>query len=197
MLMVEFVFLPKLVKETKDTQTPIKFSMWFMQRILGFNRFVYWPVHFTSVISNYKNIYAGIDTSPGFSPGCYIQGVGKVYIGDYTQIASNVGIISSNHNLYDTRKHQIGEVRIGKYSWIGMNSVILPNVILGDFTIVGAGSVVTKSFRDGYCIIAGNPAKIIKKLNKEDCVEFRNNSEYNGYIQNKKFNFYQKSFLET
>ena len=78
-----------------------------------------------------------------------------------------------------------------------MNSVILPNVILGDFTIVGAGSVVTKSFRDGYCIIAGNPAKIIKKLNKEDCVEFRNNSEYNGYIQNKKFNFYQKSFLET
>ena len=72
MLMVEFVFLPKLVKETKDTQTPIKFSMWFMQRILGFNRFVYWPVHFTSVISNYKNIYAGIDTSPGFSPGCYI-----------------------------------------------------------------------------------------------------------------------------
>ena len=197
MLMVEFVFLPKLVKETKDTQTPIKFSMWFMQRILGFNRFVYWPVHFTSVISNYKNIYAGIDTSPGFSSGCYIQGVGKVYIGDYTQIASNVGIISSNHNLYDTRKHQIGEVRIGKYSWIGMNSVILPNVILGDFTIVGAGSVVTKSFRDGYCIIAGNPAKIIKKLNKEDCVEFRNNSEYNGYIQNKKFNFYQKSFLET
>ncbi len=85
------------------------------------NRFVYWPVHFTSVIRNNK------------------------------------------FKSYDTRKHQVGEVRIGKYSWIG----ILPNVVLGDFTVVGAGSVVTKSFQDGYCVIAGNPARIIKKLNFE------------------------------
>ncbi|MBS7109518.1 MAG: hypothetical protein KH076_09760 [Streptococcus sp.] len=45
-----------------------------------------------------------------------------------------------------------------------MNSVILPGVILGDHTIVGAGAVVTHSFPDGYCIIGGNPARIIKAL---------------------------------
>ena len=39
-----------------------------------------------------------------------------------------------------------------------MNSIILPNVNLGNHTIVGAGSVVTKSVTEGYCIIAGNPA---------------------------------------
>lgn len=53
---------------------------------------------------------------------------------------------------------------IGDKCWIGMNSVILPGVVLGDNTIVGAGSVVTKSFENGHCVVAGNPAKLIKRL---------------------------------
>ena len=48
-----------------------------------------------------------------------------------------------------------------------MNSVILPGVTLGDHTVVGAGSVVTKSFEQGYCVIAGNPARIIRELPQE------------------------------
>lgn len=56
------------------------------------------------------------------------------------------------------------DVIIGKKCWIGMNAIILPGVKLGDNTIVGAGSVVTKSFPDGNLVIAGNPAKIINKL---------------------------------
>ena len=56
------------------------------------------------------------------------------------------------------------DIVLGEQCWIGMNSVILPGVKLGIHTIVGAGSVVTKSFEDGFCIIAGNPAKIIRKI---------------------------------
>ena len=177
--------------KTQDTQTPIKLKHIFWNKILGFNRKAYWSTHFTSIVSNPKNLYAGIDTSPGYMPGCYIQGIGKIYIGDYTQIAANVGIISANHDLYDTRKHKPSFVKIGKYCWIGMNAVILPGVELGDWTIVGAGSTVTKSFSEGYCVIAGNPAKVVKKLDKNKCIPFRNKYEYNGYIPH---NIFQEEF---
>lgn len=187
----------KVFHETRFTQTPVTFRIWFFQKILGFNKNVYWPVHFSSIVGSYRNIYAGIDTSPGYSPGCYIQGGGKVYIGDYTQIAPNVGIISSNHDLHDSRKKVAGQVVIGKYCWIGMNAVILPNVILGDFTIVAAGAVVTKSFSEGYCVIGGNPAKILKTINKEKCIPFFNDHEYNGYIKKDKFEKFRRNKLNV
>lgn len=187
LLLISPYKIVKGIYETKNTQNPITFQMWFLQKILGFNRNIYWPVHFTSIVNYSRNIYAGIDTSPGYSAGCYIQGIGKIYIGDYTQIAPNVGIISANHELKDSRKHIIGEVYIGKYCWIGMNSIILPNVRLGDFTIVGAGSIVTKSFEEGYCVISGNPAKKIKTLNRDECIPFDNRHQYNGYITHKFF----------
>ena len=52
-----------------------------------------------------------------------------------------------------------------------MNSVILPGVTLGPHTIVGAGSVVTHSFPDGYCVIAGNPARLIRTLDAGQAAE--------------------------
>lgn len=184
-----------MVQETKGTQTPITYSLIFFQKILGFNRKAYWPVHFTSIVTGAQNIYAGIETCPGYMPGCYIQGVGKIYIGNYTQISANVGIITANHDVYDARKHLVGEVKIGRYCWIGMNSMILPNVELGDFTVVGAGSVVTRSFIDGYCVIAGNPAKVIKKVDPELCVQFSSEHEYNGYIKSCAFEEFRRRNL--
>lgn len=183
--------------ETRATQTPVKFKIWFFQKILGFNKDVYWPVHFTSIVTGYKNIYAGIDTCPGYMPGCYIQGIGKIYIGDYTQISANVGIITANHNLYDTRKHEVKSVKIGKYCWIGMNTMIMPGVCLGDNTIVGAGSVVTKSFEEGNCVIAGNPAKLIKVLDKNLIQKYKNEFEYYGYIKKEDFNDFKEKYLNV
>ncbi len=172
--------------------------MWFMQTVLGFNRGVYWPVHFTSNVSHWRRICVGVDVSPGYSSGCYIQGIGRIYIGDYTQIAPNVGIISANHSLYNTRHHDSSEVvRIGAYGWIGMNAVVLPGVVLGDFTIVGAGAVVTKSFPEGYCVVAGNPAKVIRNLAREEAVRYRNPHEYNGYIPHAKFAAFRAKYLNV
>ena len=168
----------KVIYYTKDNQTSVTFKFLFMQKILGFNKKAYWPVHYTSTICYPENIYSGIDVSPGYSPGCYIQGMGKIYFGDYTQIGPNVGVITANHDINDNRIDKLKEVKIGKYSWLGMGALIMPGVTLGDFTIVGAGSVVTKSFIEGYCVIAGNPAKIIKKLTPEECIEYKNRYEY-------------------
>ena len=98
--------------------------------------------------------------------GNYYQTMdGTIIIGKGTYIAPNVGIITTNHDLNNPDYHLPGkDVVLGKQCWIGMNSVILPGIELGDHTIVGAGSVVTKSFPDGHCVIVGNPARKIKEL---------------------------------
>ena len=193
-------FLPflKIFSETRRTQTPITFSIWFLQKIIGFNRKAYWPVHFTSRVYKPQNVLCGIETCPGYSPGCYIQADGKIFIGDYTQIAPNVALITSNHDLHDNRiSSQKTTIDIGKYCWLGFGSVILPSVKLGDYTIVAANSVVTKSFEEGFCVVAGNPAKIIKYLDKDQCVFHDSEKKYNGYIQSSKFKNYRKKKLNV
>lgn len=143
----------------------------FFQKILGYNRQIPWPVSFRTEISNKDNIEFSMNDLNNFQHfGCYFQNFnGKIILGEGTYIAPNVGIITSNHDINDLDKHQLGkDVIIGKKCWIGMNSMILPGVKLGDKTIVGAGSVVTKSFKNGNCVIAGNPAKIIKYIGEDN-----------------------------
>ena len=171
----------RAIYDTATHQAPVRMKHYFWQKLLRINSDVPWPMHFSSIANGIQNITIGIDTNPGFMPGCYIQGAGPVNIGDYTQISANVGIISGNHVLTDTRKHIMGEVHIGKYCWIGMNAMILPNVVLGDHTIVGAGAVVTKSFPEGYCVVAGNPAKKIKDIDKSQVVPFEYETPYIGF----------------
>ena len=196
-LLMIFIRIPLLRTffETRGTAAPVTLRTWFIQKVLGVNRRAYWPMHFSSLVSNVGNIVTGIGTAPGLSPGCYIQGIGRLEIGDYTIIAPNVGIITANHDLYDFRIHHPSSVKIGRYCWIGINAVIMPNIELGDHTIVAAGSVVTDSFPEGYCVIAGNPAKCVRKLRKEECVKYRNPHEYYGYIKKNKFAAYRKKHL--
>lgn len=189
-----FLWIPlvRIIYETRKTQTPIRFRTWFIQKVLGFNREAYWPVHFSSVVFGAHNVHVGIAAAPGNSNGCYIQGGGKIYIGDYTIIGPNVGIISSNHDLHDNQKKVRKVVRIEKYCWIGMGAVILPGVELGEFTIIAAGAIVTKSFPEGYCVVGGNPAKIIKQLDPSECVRYESDFEYHGYIKKDKFEKFRK-----
>jgi len=187
------------IRNTLNYQNTITLEFWFKQKVLGLggNKNAYWPVHPTSQVFDWQNIFAGVDTCPGIMKGCYIQGKGGIYIGDYTQIAPNVVIVSANHDIYDTRKHILKKVTIGKYCWIGAGAKIMPGVTLGDFTIVGAGAVVTKSYDSGHCIIAGNPAKEIKKMNKEKCIRYEYAVKYYGYLSEKKFDKYKKKYLNV
>lgn len=184
------------IKDTESQIAGYTFSHWFNQRILGYNRDAYWGVHKNSIVTGAKNIYIGIGTAPGYMPGCYIQAFdGKIYIDDYTIIAANVAIISANHLLTDSRKHEPSEVRIGKYCWLGFGCVVLPGVTLGDYTVVGANAVVTRSFPEGYCVIGGNPAKIIKHIDKDECVFYKNEVEYHGYIKAEDFEEFRRKNL--
>ena len=142
------------------------FKMGFIQRILGFNRFVRFPVHFTSQVINSKNIKIGSGSAfPGYSIGCYIQANSGIVIGSDTRIGPGVKIISENHDLLNNSQSvKAMPINIGNNCWLGANSIILPGVSLKDFTIVGAGCVVTKSFNEGNIVLAGVPARIIKRI---------------------------------
>jgi len=56
---------------TQGTQTPITLRLWYCLKVLGFNHKVYWPVHHSSFVGNWKNSWAGVETCPGYMPGCY------------------------------------------------------------------------------------------------------------------------------
>jgi acetyltransferase-like isoleucine patch superfamily enzyme len=91
----------------------------------------------------------------------------KIVISDNCLIGPNVILRSSNHNyekkgiLIKNQGHRPREVILHEDVWVGANSVILPGVVLSRGVVVGAGSVVTKSFPE-YAVIAGVPAKLIE-----------------------------------
>ena len=154
---------------------------------------VYWPVHKFSEVRG--RVFIGKGARVGHRPNCIIQGRGKVFIGDYVEIGPNSVIISGNHSLTNQSDVVRKETIIGDNCWIASSCVILAGVVLGPRTVVGAGSVVTKSFPEGYCVIAGNPAKIVKQIPKEDFVLNKPIVEYYGYIRADKFRKYYRRFL--
>lgn len=96
---------------------------------------------------------------------------GNVTIRKNTLIASYVAVIGENHNMDPEAGFKYGsqplikkDVVIGENCWIGEKAIILPGVTIGDWSIIGASSVVNKSIPP-YSIAAGNPAKVIKQYN--------------------------------
>lgn len=194
--LVYFLFPPikKYHRFIKSQTSAVTFGQW-CRFWLSRDKRCYWPVHNSSLVTHPNNIFVGINSKLGVQANNYIQGNGCIYIGNYVMIARNVGIISANHDVYDHTKHYDKEVRIDNYCWIGMNVVIMPGVHLGPRTVVGAGSVVTKSFPDGYCVIGGNPAKLIKELDKERFVPTKYEEEYYGFVPKEEFERFARKHL--
>jgi hypothetical protein len=122
-------------------------------------------------ITNWRNLeFAPEDINNFQSHGAYFQcSAAKITLGKGTFIAPNVGLITANHDLKNLDQHLSGqEIKIGDHCWIGMNSVVMPGVTLGNGTIVAAGSVVTRSFTEGNCLLAGSPAQLKRQLTKNE-----------------------------
>ena len=168
----------KLFGLRKEYSASFYITDFLFRRIFRQNAGVKWPVHHTSTVRNPDKLKVGKETFPADSPCVYINAQNGIYVGDYTNIGPNVGLISANHDfINNSEAMDAPPIHIGRFCWLGMGATVLPGVRLGDFTIVGAGAIVTHSFADGYCIIGGNPARVIKELNKEACEAFAKSRE--------------------
>lgn len=116
-----------------------------------------------------KNIEVGKNFFANYN--CTILDVAKVKIGDNCQMAPNVAIYTAGHPIHPATRNSLYEygkpVTIGDNVWIGGNTVLCPGVQVGNNVVIGAGSVVTKDLPD-WCIAAGNPCRVIRKITDAD-----------------------------
>ncbi len=126
-------------------------------------------IHLNSKIDHPEKVI--IKTNVRIDSGARISGIGTTIINENTKIAQNFLSISETHEDYkrftpfNFGKRFPKEINIGKNVWIGSNVIILAGSTIGDNCVVGAGSVLRGKFKNNTLIL-GNPAVVVKKLNK-------------------------------
>ena len=94
-----------------------------------------------------------------------------IYIGDAVMIGPNVTIATAGHPVDPELRRKVAQfnipVRIGNNVWIGAGAVILPGVTIGDDSVIGAGSIVTKDIPAGV-VAVGNPCRVLRPIGERD-----------------------------
>lgn len=113
-----------------------------------------------------RGVKIGEDTIVG--EGAFLDGRDELSIGNHVDIASQVLIYNSEHDLNATDFRAVnGSVHVGDYVFIGPRAILLPGVKIGKGAVVAAGAVVTKDVSD-FAIVGGIPAKVIGERKNKD-----------------------------
>ncbi len=103
--------------------------------------------------------------------GCTLVDDTHIYIGDHTMFGPNVVVATAGHPILPELRQQAYQynapVHIGNNCWLGAGVIILPGVTIGDNTVIGAGSVVTKDIPSNV-VAVGNPCKVLREINNRD-----------------------------
>ena len=94
-----------------------------------------------------------------------------IYIGDYTHVTSGCRLLCHQRDLTGycvgdnaaSLGYKTGEIHIGKGVMVGMETIIMPGVTIGDGAIIGAGSIVTRDI-PAWTIATGRPARVVKQI---------------------------------
>lgn len=106
-----------------------------------------------------RGIEIGSDSIIGYA--CFLDGRDSLIIGNHVDIASDVMIYNSEHDINSVGfEATSGPVEVGDYVFIGPRAIILPGVKIGRGAIVAAGAVVTKDVPE-FTLVGGVPAKVI------------------------------------
>lgn len=107
--------------------------------------------------------------------GCVILDCAEIVIGANTLLGPNIGIYSANHAIDAEERIKGGcsgkPVHIGKNVWLGGDVKVLGGVTIGDNTIIGTGSIVTKDIPENV-IAVGNPCRVLRKITEADKTDY-------------------------
>ncbi len=101
-----------------------------------------------------------------------------IYVGDNVMIGPNVTISAGTHPVHPELRRKQAQynlsITIGSNVWIGANSVILPGVRIGDNTVIGAGSVVTRDI-PANVVAVGSPCRVLREIGEKDYLFYDRN----------------------
>ncbi|MBO5339328.1 MAG: sugar O-acetyltransferase [Clostridia bacterium] len=110
-----------------------------------------------------KNVYANFNLT--------LVDDTHIYVGDYTLIGPNVILATAGHPVLPELRQKAYQfnmpIHIGKNCWLGAGVIVLPGVTIGDNTVVGAGSVVTKDI-PANVVAVGNPCRVLREISDHD-----------------------------
>ena len=110
-----------------------------------------------------KHIYANFNLTMVDDTG--------IYVGDNTMFGPNVVLATAGHPIFPELREKGCQynvpIHIGKNCWLGAGVIVLPGVTIGDNTVVGAGSVVTKDL-PANVVAVGNPCRVLREIGEHD-----------------------------
>lgn len=169
----KYISLVNKYNKTKNNKRGLNKRVKLLKQMLGDmgdNVYFEMPIHANF---GFRHVHVGSNVYANFNLTCVDDG--NIYIGDNTLIGPNVTLITALHPISPKYRNMAlqynKDIHIGKNCWFGSNVTVLPGVNIGDNTIIGAGSLVTKDI-PANVVAFGSPCKVVRTITPEDDIYY-------------------------